>query len=165
MYLFHEVFISSDWHLRKMLFAFIMNHMIQSVKKFAHITTVKLSWHLHNCEWHGLFFLMLEQCLFGLWDLDHELINNLWDGSLVPDSWSDSCQGNYQNLPMCLSSPGRPSIEPARVSFPFSRNPLCAKVFRENINIYSHFMWFLHIDMTQVVEILPQVRQRPTYST
>ena len=31
--------------------------------------------------------------------------------------------------------------------------------------MYLHFMSFLHIDMVQVVEILPQVRQGPTYST
>ena len=37
--------------------------------------------------------------------------------------------------------------------------------FRWNINIYSHFVSFLHIDMTQVVEIFPQIRQEPTYST
>ena len=28
-------------------------------------------------------------------------------------------------------------------------NPLRAKFFRENINIYSHFMSLLHIDMTR----------------
>ena len=28
-----------------------------------------------------------------------------------------------------------------------------------------HFMSFLYIDATQVVEILPQIRQEPTYST
>ena len=44
-------------------------------------------------------------------------------------------------------------------------NSLHAKLFRGNKNIYSHFTSFLHIDMTQVVEILPQVRQGPTYST
>ena len=32
-------------------------------------------------------------------------------------------------------------------------------------NIYLHFMSFLHIDMTHVVEILPQIRQGPTHST
>ena len=42
---------------------------------------------------------------------------------------------------------------------------LHAKFFRGNKNIYLHFMSFLHIDMTQVVEILPQVRQELTYST
>ena len=46
-----------------------------------------------------------------------------------------------------------------------SINPLRAKYFRGNINIYLHFVSFLHIDMTQVVEILPQIRQEPTYST
>ena len=38
-------------------------------------------------------------------------------------------------------------------------NPLHAKFFRRNKNIYLHFMSFLHIDMTQVVEVLPQLRQ------
>ena len=44
-------------------------------------------------------------------------------------------------------------------------NPLHAKFFWGNINIYLHFVSFLHIDVTQVVEILPQIRQEPTYST
>ena len=44
-------------------------------------------------------------------------------------------------------------------------NPLRAKFFRGNINIYLHFVSFVHIDTTQVVEILPQIRQEPIYST
>ena len=44
-------------------------------------------------------------------------------------------------------------------------NPLRAKFFWGNINIYLHFMSFLHIDMTQVGEILPQIRQGHTHST
>ena len=44
-------------------------------------------------------------------------------------------------------------------------NPLRAKFFKGNINIYLHFMSFLHIDTMQVVEILPKKRQEPTYST
>ena len=37
--------------------------------------------------------------------------------------------------------------------------------FTEGTKTYFlHFMSFLHIDMTQVVEILSQVRQGPTYS-
>ena len=44
-------------------------------------------------------------------------------------------------------------------------NPLRAKFFRGNINIYLHFVSFLYIDTTQVVEIIPQIRQEPTYST
>ena len=43
-------------------------------------------------------------------------------------------------------------------------NPLRAKFFGGNINIYLHFVSFLHIGTTQVVEILPQVRRQPTYS-
>ena len=37
-------------------------------------------------------------------------------------------------------------------------NPLRAKFFRGNINIYLHFVSFLHIALTQVAEILPQIR-------
>ena len=44
-------------------------------------------------------------------------------------------------------------------------NPLRAKFFSGNINIYLLFVSFLHIDTTQVVEIFPQIRQEPTYST
>ena len=44
-------------------------------------------------------------------------------------------------------------------------NPLRAKFFRGNMDIYLQFVSFLHIDKTQVVEILPQIRQEPTYST
>ena len=44
-------------------------------------------------------------------------------------------------------------------------NPLRAKFFWGNINIYLHFMSVLHIDSTQVLKILPQVRPGPIYST
>ena len=43
-------------------------------------------------------------------------------------------------------------------------NHLCAKFFRGNINMYLHFMSFLDIDLTQVLKILPQVREGLTYS-
>ena len=42
---------------------------------------------------------------------------------------------------------------------------LRGKFFRGNINIYLHFMSLPHIDMTQVLKILPQVRPGLTYST
>ena len=44
-------------------------------------------------------------------------------------------------------------------------NPLRAKFFEGNLNLYLHFVSFLHIDTTQVVEILPQIRQEHIYST
>ena len=40
-------------------------------------------------------------------------------------------------------------------------NPLRAKFFRGNINIYLYFVSFLHTNKTQVVEIPPRVRQGP----
>ena len=44
-------------------------------------------------------------------------------------------------------------------------SPSRVKFFRESIKIYLHIVSYLHIDTTQVVEILPQIRQEPTYST
>ena len=46
-------------------------------------------------------------------------------------------------------------------------NPLCAKLFRGNINIYMylHFMSLVHSDMTQIAETFPRVRQGPIFST
>ena len=55
--------------------------------------------------------------------------------------------------------------QPYWIPFHKHINPLRAKFFRGSINIYLHFVSFLHIDTTQVVEILPQIRQEPTYST
>ena len=37
-------------------------------------------------------------------------------------------------------------------------NPLRAKFVRVNINMYLHFMSFIHINMAQVLKILPQIR-------
>ena len=54
---------------------------------------------------------------------------------------------------------------PGLLTFHLTINPLVAKFFRGNINIYLHFVSFLHNDTTQVVEILPQIRQELTYST
>ena len=44
-------------------------------------------------------------------------------------------------------------------------NSLRAKFFRGKINIYLHFMSLLHIDMTQVLKTLPEVRPVPTSFT
>ena len=43
--------------------------------------------------------------------------------------------------------------------------PLRTKFLRENINIYLHFMSFLHTNKTQVAEIRPRVRREPAFST
>ena len=44
-------------------------------------------------------------------------------------------------------------------------NPLRAKFFRVNINMYLHSMSFLRTNETQVVEIPPWVIQGPAYTT
>ena len=48
---------------------------------------------------------------------------------------------------------------------PTTVNPLHAQFFIGRINIHLHSMPWLKIDRTQIVEILPHVRQGPTYST
>ena len=57
------------------------------------------------------------------------------------------------------------SLNELSMAIPQPNNGLRAKFVRENKNIYSQCMSFLHIEMTQVVETLPQVRQKLTYST
>ena len=49
--------------------------------------------------------------------------------------------------------------------FSLINNPLCAKCFIGNIQMYSQFISLLHTDMTQVVKILLYGRQKFTYST
>ena len=44
-------------------------------------------------------------------------------------------------------------------------NPLRAKFFSININIYLQFLSFFHTDMEQEIEILSHGRQGPTYFT
>ena len=61
------------------------------------------------------------------------------------------------------------SVAYFRISWPkyylgWSSNPLHSKFVTENKNIYLHFMSFLHIDITQIVGILPQVTQEVTFS-
>ena len=47
----------------------------------------------------------------------------------------------------------------------YNINALWAKFFRGNQNICLLFRYFLHIDISHVVEILPQARQELTYFT
>ena len=65
---------------------------------------------------------------------------------------------NIGNQRIC--SPTALSLEQKiTVAMLFSVNPLHAKFFRGNENIYLHFMSFIHIDLTQVLKMFPQVRE------
>ena len=90
--------------------------------------------------------------------------------SCIQMSWS-SCWNDCRVITQQLCHHGTPSrIMPVFLHVmvaPGSHgciNPLCAKYFRGNINIYLYFMSFLHIDLTQVLKILPQVREGPVHS-
>ena len=63
-----------------------------------------------------------------------------------------------------LSQPMMDSL-PTHITRPQWVHPLRARFFREDKNIYLHFMSILHIDITQAIEILPQARQELIYST
>ena len=67
--------------------------------------------------------------------------NVVW--TIVGEGVGDRVTGEYQDL---LTAMAQSMI-----------NTLRAKFFRGNINIYLHFVSFLHIDATQVFEILPQL--------
>ena len=70
-------------------------------------------------------------------------------------------------IPLCVSQHDHHRSRKCIDSFSLPNhyiNPLRAKYFGGNINIYLHFMSFLHIDSTQVLKILPQGRPGPTYS-
>ena len=66
-----------------------------------------------------------------------------------------------QSVTLCRINMSMMSLSSAWEDF----NPLSAKFSRENKNIYLHFMSFLHIDMTQLVEILPFERLGLAYFT
>ena len=95
-----------------------------------------------------------------------------WDGtsSWNPSSWKTMTSLNYRVnilavvvllclgiIPNCIYL-----ILPGPLTW---INPLRAKFFRGNINIYLHFMSLLPIDMAHVFKFHPQVRPGPTYST
>ena len=80
----------------------------------------------------------------------------------ISSKWRHFCFSEHPQLRQ-RQSPLRPScicVNDCRYL-----NPLRANFFRGNINIYLYFMSIPHIDMTQVLKILPQVRPGLTYST
>ena len=80
-------------------------------------------------------------------------------------SWSSPSPSNQilDQVPP-VSQPPQDGVCDAVISSHYI-NPLRAKLLRENINMYLHFMSFLHTNKTQVAEIPPGVRRRPAYST
>ena len=87
-------------------------------------------------------------------------------------------KGLINNIPalvqiMAWRRPGdKPLSEPVVVSLlthicvtrPQWVNSSCAIFFRGHVNMHLHFMSFFHMDLTQVVQIVPYLRQGPTYS-
>ena len=84
----------------------------------------------------------------------HALISAV---ALLNRGWIRVWMSNYIEI-ICLGviSDPNPTID---IGLATLFEPLRAKFFRENINIYLHFVSYLHIDTTQIVEILPQIRQ------
>ena len=94
------------------------------------------------------YFLCL--CVIVIAEVDHIYLNKIW---LV--IFSHIIFFRHRRYLITQTSAGTtPDI-----------NPLRAKFFRGHINIYLHFMSILPIDFTQVLKILPRIREGPTYST
>ena len=91
-------------------------------------------------EWHSDLARLYGNSIAKELELSQSCIKSLRSIS----GWSEFCQHNLG---------------------PTKLNSLHAKFFRGNKNIYLYFMSFLHIDMTQVFEILAQVRQESIYFT
>ena len=84
-----------------------------------------------------------------------------WQPSPGPQLRQDDAESTQVNTPGKRHNQGQ---SPKTIEI-LTLNPLRAKFFRGNINIYLHFVSFIHTDATQVVKTLPQIRQEPTYST
>ena len=99
------------------------------------------------------------RCSFCTWLFSFQLFSN----ELMPS-------GNHP-LPEAMLSCWPSSVLPYGIIRPqwvklwCFLNPLRAKFFRVNINMYLHFMTFLRTYKTQVVEIPARVRQGPAYTT
>ena len=95
-----------------------------------------------------------------------------WFSRVLPPvlnrSKSSEHQSSGEDIPRLISFGNMPSYRSDNEFTELSGfNSLRAKFLRGKINIYMylHFMSLLHIDMTQVLKILLQVRPGPTYST
>ena len=105
------------------------------------------------------YFLLIMNCqceLFRKMSPEGPLIVGISPGIPLQAQWS------YKHWQWKLT---HWSLRDLRHSYKCHFDPLSAKLFRGKINQYLHFVSFFHIDVTQVVEILPQIRQEPTYST
>ena len=89
-----------------------------------------------------------------IWDVIAFMMTSLWWTVIGPrKTWVKSTSTQPQQCPtdglyILADTVGRQQ-NPAGHLF---INPLRAKFFRVNINIYLHFISFLHIDMTQVLK-------------
>ena len=126
------------------------------------------------------FLILMSVCMQPKWSdmfpVSTTRVTGIVDGSYCKVSMFVSCLRYCSNTSYILFHPltdfislcWSQDINAAIVTvkpFILTLNPLRSKFFRGNINIYLHFASFLQIYTGQVVEILPQIRREPTYST
>ena len=78
--------------------------------------------------------------------------------------WLQHNNGQRNTCQTCWLTSLVPEMWPRGMPSEKLFSPLRANFFRGNINIYLHFMSFIHIDLTQVLKALPQVREGLTHS-
>ena len=106
-------------------------------------------------------FCVLRHALVLFWDCGSGLLHipSPPCGTRVCGHWTGSVRDRWSITVLATAGDNDPNTR-LQLSF----NPLHAKFFWGNINIYLHFMSFLHIELTEVRKTPPQVREGPTYS-
>ena len=132
----------------------------------------------HLCQWKWLFW-KIGQWISKLQSKCHLISHVLFILSAIDSlGISDADQTPCESVVSAVSSDDESGFEdtftetidegtlyPCVGVFHHINKTIFKYEYRVNINIYLHFVSFLHIDKTQVVEILSQVRQEPTYFT
>ena len=80
----------------------------------------------------------------------------------LPNFWTDIWFGQLLFMEGQHEFSGQVALRQGNKIFE-DANSLRAKFFRGNINMYLHFISFLHTDMPKIVEILPRIRPGLTY--
>ena len=118
----------------------------------------------HTEHLNGFFPVWILTCSMRLLDHANPLPHTKHLNGLCP-VWTTICSRSLCKVGNSLSHNEQPNCFFSGVVHHMYLNPLRAKFFRVNLNIYLHFMSFLHTNKTHAIEIPHRVRQGPAYST
>ena len=111
----------------------------------------------YGMVWYGML-LRYGMVWYGMTWHDITWHDMTWHDMIWYNPDNDYCNATYIRC--------RKTLVPVSIYSISCLKTLCVLFFfRENINMYLHFMSFLHTDRTQVVEIPPRVGQGSAYYT